>query len=97
MDLNELTDISLAREAYKARLRRVSEFVQRGVLSHKTMLDSINRVKEQLKLGGTPLAEDRPINPEDVFDFSLASRAYEEIKAENWDTKKYQYRYVGRR
>lgn len=27
-----------------------------GVLSHKTMLETINRVKEQLKLRGTPLA-----------------------------------------
>jgi hypothetical protein len=29
--------------------------------------------------------------PEDVYDFSFAKRAHEEIKAEGWDAKKYHH------
>jgi hypothetical protein len=41
-----------------------------------------------MALGGRPIKSEEP---SDIYDFSLVRRAHEEIKAEGWDAKKYQY------
>jgi hypothetical protein len=53
------------------------------------MTESIKAWKEQIKMGGRPLKTEG--RPEDVYDFSFAKRALDEIKAEGWDAKKYHY------
>ncbi len=94
VDINKLRDPTQAREVYNARLKRSSELVRIGRVSDETVLQTIERVREQLKLAGTPLKGDRPIRIDDLVDFSFAKRAYEEIKADGWDKKKYSYRYT---
>ena len=42
-----------------------------------------------MALAGRPLKIEG--RAEDVYDFSFAKRAHEEIKAEGWDAKKYRY------
>ena len=56
-------------------------------------MQTIDRVREQLKLAGTPLKTERALTVDDLVDFSFAKRAYDEIKSEGWDRKKYQYQY----
>lgn len=94
IDVNKLRDPSQARDVYNARLKRSSELVRIGRVSDETVVQTIERVKEQLKVAGTPLKGDRPIRIDELVDFSFAKRAYEEIKSEGWDKKKYLYRYV---
>jgi hypothetical protein len=59
------------------------------MLSDAGMLESIVTWKEQMALAGRPLKMGG--RAEDVYDFSFAKRAHDEIKAEGWDAKKYQY------
>ena len=56
-------------------------------------MQTIDRVREQLKLAGTPLKTERALTVDDLVDFSFAKRAYDEIKSEGWDRKQYQYQY----
>jgi ABC-type nitrate/sulfonate/bicarbonate transport system substrate-binding protein len=53
-EINNLTDPSLARAAYEARLRRSSELVRVGRVSHEALVQAIDRLREQMKLAGTP-------------------------------------------
>jgi ABC-type nitrate/sulfonate/bicarbonate transport system substrate-binding protein len=96
-EVNKLTDPILARDAYQARLRRSSDIVRVGRVSQQALIQAIDRLREQLKLAGTPLSEDTALSPDELVDFSFARRAYNEIQAEGWDSKKYQYRYDGKR
>jgi hypothetical protein len=59
-----------------------------GLLSEQGMTESVRAWKEQMALGGRPIKSEEP---SDIYDFSLVRRAHEEIKAEGWDAKKYQY------
>ena len=92
-DVNKLRDPIQGRDVYNARLKRSSELVRIGRVSDDTVVQTIERVREQLKLAGTPLKTERPIGIDELVDFSFAKRAYEEIKAEGWDKKKYLYRH----
>lgn len=89
LELERLTDSKFAREGWEARLGSSSQAARLGILSEKGMIDSIKAWKEQLALGGRPLKIEG--RPEDIYDFSFVKRALEELKAEGWDPKKYQY------
>jgi ABC-type nitrate/sulfonate/bicarbonate transport system substrate-binding protein len=89
LELERLTDGKFAREGWEARLGSSSQVARLGMLSEKGMVESINAWKEQLALGGRPIAVEG--RPEDIYDFSFAKRALEELKTEGWDPKKYQY------
>jgi ABC-type nitrate/sulfonate/bicarbonate transport system substrate-binding protein len=93
-EVNKLPDPIQARDVYNARLKRSSELVRIGRVSDETVMQTIERVREQLKLAGTPLKTERPIRTDELVDFSFAKRAYDEIKNEGWDKKKHSYRYV---
>ena len=95
VDVNKLRDPIQARDVYNARLKRSSQLVRIGRVSDETVVQTIERVREQLKMAGTPLKTERSIPIDELVDFSFAKRAYEEIKTEGWDKKKYLYRYVG--
>jgi ABC-type nitrate/sulfonate/bicarbonate transport system substrate-binding protein len=89
LELERLTDTKFAREGWEARLKGSSPEARLAMLSNAGMLESIVTWKEQLALAGRPLKTEG--RAEDVYDFSLAKRAHDEIKAEGWDAKKYQY------
>jgi ABC-type nitrate/sulfonate/bicarbonate transport system substrate-binding protein len=89
LDLERLNDGKFAREGWEARLRSSSQPAQLGLLSEQGMIESIKAWKDQMALGGRPLKGEG--RPEDVYDFSFAKRAHEEIKAEGWDAKKYHH------
>lgn len=55
------------------------------------MLKNIERVKESLRLGGVNLEAKGSVNLDQVYDFSLAKRAFEELRTEAWNPKKYHY------
>jgi ABC-type nitrate/sulfonate/bicarbonate transport system substrate-binding protein len=95
-EMNQLVDSPIARDAYNARLKRSTELVRIGRADEQTLVQAMDRVREQLQLAGTPLKEDTPKTLDGLVDFSFAKRAYEEITADGWDTKKHQYRYVKR-
>jgi hypothetical protein len=42
-------------------------------------------------LGGAPLKSDGRFRPEDVYDFSIAKRAYDDVRRQGFDSKKYRY------
>jgi ABC-type nitrate/sulfonate/bicarbonate transport system substrate-binding protein len=91
MEVNELTDQTVARDAWQARMRRSSDAARLGLLTQQTMEEQKNRVVEQLKLGGTPLEKAKFIRAEEAYDFSFAKRAYAELKAGGWETTKYRW------
>jgi hypothetical protein len=91
MEVNDLSDPAVAREAWQARMRRSSETARLGLLTVQTMEEQKNRVIEQLRLGGTPLEKTKYIRSEEPYDFSLAKRAYAELKAGGWHTGKYRW------
>ena len=91
LEATRLADGKLARDTFQARLKRSSELVRIGRLSEEAMIETINRVKKQLELGGVPLKAGKTVKPTDVFDLSFAKRAYKELKAEGWDPKKVRY------
>jgi ABC-type nitrate/sulfonate/bicarbonate transport system substrate-binding protein len=89
LELERLSDNKFAREGWEARLKGSSPEARLAMLSNAGMLESIVTWKEQMALAGRPLKIEG--RPEDVYDFSFAKRAHEEIRAEGWDAKKYKY------
>jgi ABC-type nitrate/sulfonate/bicarbonate transport system substrate-binding protein len=88
LELERLSDGKFAREGWEARLASSSSAARMGLLSEQGMTESVRAWKEQMALGGRPIKSEEP---SDIYDFSLVRRAHEEIKAEGWDAKKYQY------
>ena len=89
LELERLNDTQFAKEGWEARLKGSSPAARLAMLSDAGMLESIVTWKEQMALGGRPLKIEGRV--EDVYDFAFARRAHDEIKAEGWDAKKYQY------
>lgn len=89
LELERLTDNKFAREGWEARLKGSSPEARLAMLSDAGMLESIVTWKEQMALAGRPLKIEG--RAEDVYDFSFAKRAHDEIKSEGWDPKKYRY------
>jgi ABC-type nitrate/sulfonate/bicarbonate transport system substrate-binding protein len=91
MEVNDLTDQTVAREAWQVRMKRTSETARLGLLTQQTMEEQKNRLVEQLKLGGAPLEKAKFIRAEEAYDFSFARQAYAELKAAGWQTSKYRW------
>lgn len=92
LELEALNDSKFARDAWDELRMRSSKEARVGLLSKETTIASINDWKAQMKLAGrAPRIEGRA---EDMYDFSFAKRADEELKAEGWDPRK--YRYIGK-
>lgn len=84
-------DVNSARDAWESRLLRSSEIARVGLVGEETMLRNIERVKESLRLGGANLEAKGAVRLDQVYDFSLAKRAFEELRTEGWNPKKYHY------
>jgi ABC-type nitrate/sulfonate/bicarbonate transport system substrate-binding protein len=89
LELERLNDTKFAKEGWESRLKGSSPAARLAMLSDAGMLESIVTWKEQMALAGRPLKIEGRV--EDVYDFAFAKRAHDEIKAEGWDAKKYQY------
>ncbi len=89
LELERLSDTKFAREGWEARLKGSSPEARLAMLSNAGMRESIVTWKEQMALAGRPLKIEG--RAEDVYDFAFAKRAHDEIKAEGWDAKKYNY------
>jgi ABC-type nitrate/sulfonate/bicarbonate transport system substrate-binding protein len=90
LELERLSDSKTAQEGWEARLKGSSPAARLAMLTSEGITESIATWKEQMALGGRPLKIEG--RPEDVYDFSFVKRAHDELKAEVWDAKKYQYR-----
>jgi ABC-type nitrate/sulfonate/bicarbonate transport system substrate-binding protein len=90
MQVQSLNDVASARDAWQARLKRTSEASRAGMASDEAMADTLQQVKRQLEIGGAPL-QAKELRSDTVYDFTIARRALAELKAENWDPKKYRY------
>lgn len=91
MDANKITDLNVAKDGWAEYLRRSSELARLGRLSDETMAEYIPQMIERFKLADPNLKIKESIRAEEVFDFSLAKRAHEEIKSEGWNAKNYRY------
>jgi ABC-type nitrate/sulfonate/bicarbonate transport system substrate-binding protein len=89
LELEGLSDSKFARDGWEERRMRSSKEARIGLLSEETAMQSIHEWKGQMKLGGRPLKIEG--RPDEVFDFSFAKRANEEIKAEGFDPRRYHY------
>lgn len=90
MEALALSDETEVRDIWEERTRRASEIAQIGRATEEAMLTNIERVREQLKLGGAPL-KGKDVTVEQVYDFSFVKRAYDELVAQKWDAMKYRY------
>lgn len=89
LELEQLNDNKFARDGWEDRNRSSSQLARLGLLSEQAMVESIIAWKGQMALGGRPVKIEG--RPEDVYDFSFAKRANEEIKTQGWDARKYHY------
>lgn len=89
LELERLSDTNFAKEGWEARLKGSSPAARLAMLSNAGMVESVVTWKEQMALAGRPLKIEG--RADDVYDFSFAKRAHDEIKAEGWDAKKYHY------
>jgi len=90
MEALALSDEAEVRDIWEERTRRASEIAQIGRATEDAMLINLERVKEQLKLGGAPI-KGKDVTIEQVYDFSFVKRAYDELVAQKWDAMKYRY------
>ncbi|MBI4529601.1 MAG: ABC transporter substrate-binding protein [Deltaproteobacteria bacterium] len=84
------SDVRLARNILEELSKRASDLARRGVANEEAMRSNVDRVVQQLQLTGA-MPKSKEITLDQVYDFSFAKRAYEEISAEGWDPRKYGY------
>jgi ABC-type nitrate/sulfonate/bicarbonate transport system substrate-binding protein len=90
MEGQGITDVAAGKDGWQARLRRTSESSRTGMASEEALNDTLQVVKRQLEMSGAGLGATE-LRSDSVFDFTLVKRAIDELKAENWDPKKYRY------
>lgn len=90
MEAVGITDEAEGRDIWEERVRRASEIAQIGRATDEAMQTNVDRVREQLKLVGAQ-AKMKDLTLAQVYDFSFAKRANEELTAQKWDPMKYRY------
>lgn len=91
MEAEKISDTNVAKDAWAEYLGRFSELARLGKVSEETMAEYKTQMIERLKLADPHLKVKESIRPDEIFDFSFAKRAYEEIKSEGWNAKNYRY------
>jgi ABC-type nitrate/sulfonate/bicarbonate transport system substrate-binding protein len=86
-----LSDINSARDLLQDRLKRSSEIARTGIASEENLIANVERVKEQIQFRGAKLQTKRELGLKDVYDLSFVKKAYEELRAEQWNPQKYRY------
>jgi len=55
------------------------------------MTTNVERVREQMRMVGAQTRLKGSISLDQVYDFSFAKKAYEELRASKWDPSRYEY------
>ncbi len=91
MEALRLTDFDQAREIWSDRTKQSSDLAKIGRASEETMAVNIERVRDQIRMVGGVQKLKGPISLDQVYDFSFAKRAYDELKAKKFDPMRYEY------
>ncbi len=91
MEALRLTDFDQAKEIWSDRSRQSSDLAKIGRASEETMAVNIERVRDQMRTVGGVQKLKGPIPLDQVYDFSFAKKAYEELKAKKFDPMRYEY------
>ncbi|SRR5581483_6909504 len=91
MEALRLTDFNEAKEIWRQRDQEVSEVARTGRASEEVMQVNIDRVREQMRAVGAASRMKGPVTLDQVYDFSFAKKAYEEIRASKFDPMRYEY------
>jgi ABC-type nitrate/sulfonate/bicarbonate transport system substrate-binding protein len=90
MEALALSDEAEVKDIWHERTGRASPIAQVGRASDEAMVTNIDRVREQMRLAGA-LPKGKDITVDQVYDFSFAKRAYDELTAQKWDPMKFRY------
>jgi ABC-type nitrate/sulfonate/bicarbonate transport system substrate-binding protein len=91
MEALRLSDFEQAREIWSDRTKQSSDLAKIGRASEEAMAVNIERVRDQMRMVGGVQKLKGPISLDQVYDFSFAKRAYEELKAKKFDPLRYEY------
>jgi ABC-type nitrate/sulfonate/bicarbonate transport system substrate-binding protein len=91
MEVLRLSDFDQAREIWSDRTKQSSDLAKIGRASEETMAVNLERVRDQMRMVGGVQKLKGPISLDQVYDFSFAKKAYEELKAKKWDPMRYEY------
>jgi len=91
MELLRMNDFNEAREIHRQRDKEASDLAKIGQASEESMAANIERVREQMRAMGAPTRVKGAVSLDQVYDFSFVKKAYEEIRASNWDPMRYEY------
>lgn len=91
MEVLRLSDYEQAREIWSERTKQSSELAKIGRASEETMAVNIERVRDQMRMVGGVQKQKGPISLDEVYNFSFAKKAYEELKAAKFDPARYEY------
>jgi ABC-type nitrate/sulfonate/bicarbonate transport system substrate-binding protein len=86
MEVMKLTDVDLAKDSWNELLDRSTK-----VASPEAMADYTSQAMDQQKGLESAGQITKPSKAEEIFDFSFAKRAHEELAAADWDAKRYRY------
>jgi ABC-type nitrate/sulfonate/bicarbonate transport system substrate-binding protein len=91
MEVLRLHDLSEAKEVWQERSKQSSELAKIGRASDENLTTNIERVREQMRMVGAQSKLKGTISLDQVYDFSFAKKAYDEIRASKWDPMRYDY------
>ncbi|MGE5307134.1 MAG: ABC transporter substrate-binding protein [Alphaproteobacteria bacterium] len=91
MEALRISDFEQAREIWSDRTKQSSDLAKIGRASEEAMAVNIERVRDQMRMVGGMQKLKGPISLDQVYDFSFAKRAYEEITAKKFDPMRYEY------
>jgi ABC-type nitrate/sulfonate/bicarbonate transport system substrate-binding protein len=91
MEVLHLSNFNDARDIWSDRTKQSSDLAKIGRASEETMTVNIERVREQMRMAGAAPKLKGPIPLDQVYDFSFAKKAYEELQAKKWDPMRYEY------
>jgi ABC-type nitrate/sulfonate/bicarbonate transport system substrate-binding protein len=91
MEELRLSDVNAAREFWSERTKQASDLAKIGRASDESLLSNIDRVRQQMKMVGAAGRIKENLTVDQVYDLSFVKKAYEDLRAKNWDPLRYVY------
>ncbi|HEY3169058.1 MAG TPA: ABC transporter substrate-binding protein [Candidatus Binatia bacterium] len=91
MEVLRLHDLNEAKDVWQERAKQSSNLAKIGRASDENLMTNIERVREQMRTVGAQSKLRGPISLDQVYDFSFAKKAYDEIRASKWDPMRFEY------
>ena len=91
MEALRINDLNEAKEIWRDRDKQASELAKIGRASEEVMTSNIERVREQMRAVGAASRIKGPVTLDQVYDFSFVKKAYDEIRASQWEPMRYEY------